>query len=319
MPKILKTSAKVSAAINFLDGFYGSAVGNRCYIGLGDAGGEWAVPLTPDTPTDSYQEEYDFWDNLVGAGQLTSGNNTELVVQKKVWTDGTTYVPFDDTDTSSFTNRDFYVINSADNVYSLTAAGPGNTSPGSEPTHTVGSVVYADGYEWRYMYTIGSGKDVSGTMLSDFWMPVPTPKSVSAWINDSVYEPGAIVSNSNKIYQTTSGGTTSGTNPLDDVGITDWAEVDFAQELGASYVACTISFPDYAGTGNKIPNTTYRQVSLLRNPRATDGSFFTGPWAAKSDLEATPVTKGVVLTVDNRVSITRAEGQTETIRIIMEF
>lgn len=91
--------------------------------------------------------------------------------------------------------------------------------------------------------------------------------------------------------------------------------------LGANYVLAGLTIPDYAGTGDKIPNDEYRQIALMKNPQLSGGGDATGSWYAASDLEnlGGDVSDGVILTIDNRVKITRAEGQSETIVAVLEF
>jgi hypothetical protein len=327
MVAILKSGAKAHAAVNFLDNFYDAGGTDRIYIGLA-APAEWSPdPGVPDTPINSYDEENSFWGNLVGAGEVAQGNDTELVIPRNPWvTAVATFAIYNDATASgagTFIARDFYVTNLEANpkVYACTIVGGGNTA--NEPTHTnPAGVTGGDGYRWEYLFTIGSGEDVSAALLSDSWMPVPTANSTTAWVNSTLYAVGDVVADPitpGKLWQTTAGGTSSGTGVDDDVGVTDWAEVDFAQRLGGFFVACSLAFPDFAGTGNKIANTAYRQVSLLRNPIAVGGGQYAAQWAAPADLEAQPVTRGIFLTLDNRTTLTRALGQTETVRLILEF
>lgn len=334
MPNILKAPAKVQAAKTFLSSFH-DAANDRLYMGLGDAGAEWGTPATPDTPIDSYDEEQDFWQNLIGIGLVSGANDTELVAPRKTWVSGTTYVVFDESDDDGSgtydiaLGRDFYICNteSAPKVYKCITAGGGTST--NEPTHTDPTgVTEADGFEWAYLYTIGAGADVPATLLTTSWMPVPTTaqaysNGLATTIGDMALGDGSGNYKSGVVYQVHA--TTGDTNAadMDSDSNNTWVEFEGEYDVGAFYVGCSISFPDFAGTGNEIGNVAYRQVALVRNPRDNTGAFISDQWrgaAGTGNFEShTTLSRSVVLTLDNRVTITRSTGQTETLRAILEF
>lgn len=337
MPNILKAPAKVNAARNFLLSFYDAANPDRLFVGLADAGGEWAIPASPDAPIDSFEEEKNFWDNLIGVGQVTKATETELVVPRKDWVSAETYVVFNETaDAGSGTfdkanGRDFYVANteSAPKVYYLAAintgaAGYDGTST-NEPTHKDPTgVEELDGYTWAYLYTLGAGADVGTNILTSTWMPVPS--SANAYGNGSNYTQGDIVEGDNstgfyagQFYQVAATlGAANGADMASDTNNT-WIEWKGDQILGAFFVGCTVTFPDEAGTGNEIPSVSYRQVALLRNPLDVSGFRITDQWKGSGFQNSANLSRGVVMTVDNRGTITRSPGQSETVRLILEF
>lgn len=340
MPNILKASAKVHAARNFIKSFYDAGGTDYIYIGLGDHGGEWGTPSAPDAPLDSIDEEQTFWQNLVGVGKLSGVTDTEIVVPRKTWSGGTTYVPFSEsaeTGAGSFDNatgRDFYICNTetSPKVYKCLLAGAGAST--QEPSHKIpeGAVpaptVESDGYQWAYLYTIGAGADVPAALLTASWMPIPV--EAGAYSNGLATIVGQLCTGddssgtygeyySNQIYQCLA--TTGNTNAVtmaEDSNNT-WAEWTAPQQLGGFYAGCSLVFPDYAGTGNEINNVAYRQVALLRNPKTSAGIRMTAQWNGSDFEPFATLTRGVVMTLDNRVTITRAVGQTETVRLILEF
>lgn len=349
MPNILKAPAKVHAAKNFLKSFYDAGGADRIYIGLGNAGGEWSVPASPDVPIDAFQEEQDFWTNCIGMAEILQTTGTELVTLRKDFAIGGQYYEYDplvDTGSGSFdtgTGRDFYVVNTEVNakVYVCQTAGAGVTD--TEPTHTDptgssgatnGQPAGTDGYLWDYLYTIG--KDVSASIVTPTWVTVPTGDLVQAWpgtgqpmsLGDLTFGDGTGNFDVNTIYQCTAqtvpdNATAQATMVLETVNT--YQEWFADQSIGAFYVACQHAFPDYAGTGNKINNVPYRQVALLRNPKDESGvspildARIAAPYHGIADGFQSPLDRGVVLTLDNRVTITRAIGQTETVRLILEF
>jgi hypothetical protein len=96
---------------------------------------------------------------------------------------------------------------------------------------------------------------------------------------------------------------------------------DFGIALGANNVIVGMIMPDYAGTGNKIPNEEYRQIALLKNPQTSGAADCTLDFYAPVDLENVggDISDGILLALDNRVKITRAEGQTETVVSVLKF
>ena len=341
MPNILKAGGKVHAAKNFINNFYDVGGTDRIYIGLGDHGAEWGTPAAPDTPLDSYDEEQDFWANLIGIG-LVGSSGTDLVIPRKTWVSGSTYVVFNEaTEVGSGTfdtalGRDFYICNTESDpkVYKLLTAGGGTST--AMPTHTIpegatpAPTTEADGYQWAYLYTIGATADVKNTLLTTAWMPVPSGSEVQAYSNGLATAVGDLCMGdgtsgtygeyyTDQIYQVQ--GTTGNTNNVsmaEDSNNT-WVEWTGDHQLGAFWAGCSLVFPDYAGTGNIINNVAYRQLALLRNPKNSSGARLTAQWVGAGFEASATLTRGVVMTLDNRTTITRAVGQTETNRLILEF
>jgi hypothetical protein len=92
--------------------------------------------------------------------------------------------------------------------------------------------------------------------------------------------------------------------------------------LGANYVLVGLKFPDYTNTGDVIANEEYRQIALMKNPLEDDDvTPATAQWLAAADMEdiGGDVSDNIILTLDNRVKITRAEGQSETVVAVLQF
>ena len=335
MPNILKAPSKVHAAKAFLKSFYDAGGTDHIYIGLGDAGGEWAVPAAPDVPIDTFEAEENFWANLIGIGEIAQATDTDIVTVRKDWVSGTNYNAYDktvDSGAGSFdtgTGRDFYISNNNVNpkVYRC-VIGFETTAVAStdEPDHNdPKGVVESDGYKWEYLYTVGV--DCHASLATPTWITVPSGDLVGTYSNGMTATLGQLCMgdgsgnyDTGRIYQITAQVIAENvTNGVDMNSDTDntWEEWFADQWLGSFYVSCQLAFPDYAGTGNEINNVAYRQVALLRNPLDNTGARITSQW--KGSGFETALTTGVVLALDNRVTITRAVGQTETVRLILEF
>lgn len=141
---------------------------------------------TPPTPNDDISTEYYSYDELLGAKKITSSDISN-VIQRRTWTSGTTYDMYEhnisasNTANSGATNlfdSNFYVINSANNVYKV-IENDGNTASSNEPTSTSSAIFStADGYRWKFMYSLTTSEATNFT-TTDF-IPVSTDSTVSA-------------------------------------------------------------------------------------------------------------------------------------------
>jgi hypothetical protein len=291
MPSILTNNTKVYSARNFLRNFYDNANENL-YIGVGTANAAWTT--TAPVPENTYQEQKDFWQYLLGVAKVDVINDSEIVVPRKTWQSGASYVVFDDTaesGTGTFdinAGRDFYVVNNTGKVYMCTVAGTSTVEPSHSDTS---GTVESDGVGWKYLYSLGT--DVADTIFSNSqWMPVPT-----------------LVSN---------------THPGASASMASWSEFTGDLDLGAFWAVAAVDLP---GTGDCATEfgtgTSYVQIAALLNPKDNGGNFITQDYSGTQNTNSfeshTTLTKGVVLTIDNRAVISRSASQTETLRVLLEF
>jgi len=133
----------------------------------------WANDSLPNTTIDSLANTNEIWRNLI-AGKKVTGNDVTLVSKRFTWTSGTTYDQYDDTSSILYDgNTKFYVITSNYNVYKCLYNNNGANST-IEPTYTSPGTTSteADGYIWKYMYTLNT-KEIQ-RFLSYDWIPVKT-------------------------------------------------------------------------------------------------------------------------------------------------
>lgn len=183
MAAIVTTNMRVYAANQFISGF--STPGQNLYIFIGrtlpwDQG---AFPYagsndnSPPTPIDcEYEEAVAFRDMM--SAKLISPSMVSLVVPRYDWTSGTVYTQYMNTidlfDPSGGL-APFFVITDALNVYKCLNNNGGVAST-VKPTNTTTNVVTsADGYQWKYMYTVNSA-DVLNFVTNE-WYPVKTLSS----------------------------------------------------------------------------------------------------------------------------------------------
>ena len=144
------------------------------YLGVGRSL-PWDNEASPDTPTVS------LLDNLEARQALQSIKkvaNFIPCVPRYTWTSGNTYIEYDDDD-STLATKQYYVFNSSNNaVYICLKAGSGAST--TEPTGTSTAVpsAGADGYIWKYLYTIDATN--SNKYLTTEYIPVIRDSAVAA-------------------------------------------------------------------------------------------------------------------------------------------
>jgi hypothetical protein len=103
------------------------------------------------SPADTLSGVNDAWANMIGMKRITS-SDISFMVPRYNWQSGQSYVAWDDLDGDIFT-KNFFVVTDDYNVYKCLEAGASTVS--NKPTHTtVNPVRGADGYLWKYMYTV---------------------------------------------------------------------------------------------------------------------------------------------------------------------
>lgn len=110
----------------------------------------WPTENSPPLANTSPAAIYDIWKNMI-AGKRITGNDVYHVIPKITWTSNTSYPAYDNLST----NTNFYVMNSQYSVYKC-ISNNSNSKSNTEPVaiSTTDDLVTADGYVWKYMYTI---------------------------------------------------------------------------------------------------------------------------------------------------------------------
>jgi len=167
MPAIITEEFRLDLAKQFVDQTQGA---QKTYVGIGRATAAWPNDLLPPSPLVTTQEIADAWTNLYGIASIAAAS-ISFVVPKHIWSVSTEYFLFDPTIVDPY-NTTFYVVNRLNEVYEC--VGKVGVTPLSvtEPIgHNNGTVLdTADGYSWRYLYTISSA--AAQTFASVSWLPV---------------------------------------------------------------------------------------------------------------------------------------------------
>tara|TARA_Y100000385_G_scaffold290728_1_gene365125 strand:+ start:10915 stop:12384 length:1470 start_codon:yes stop_codon:yes gene_type:complete len=205
MPAIITNKFRIHNSEQFQESFSESA-GNTYYLALGRPQA-WGTSTRPDgrteyegsdstplTPVDSVGDEFYHFDDFLAAKKVTS-SDISFCVARRNWATGTVYdmyrhdygryvtgstssVQTANSGATSLWDSTFYVLSSDNNVYKC-LDNNGNANSTVEPTGTSTSILStADGYKWKYMYTLSASQQVN--FLSTDFMPVATNSTVSS-------------------------------------------------------------------------------------------------------------------------------------------
>ena len=273
MPAIITNKFRIHNSEQFSESF-SEASGNVYYLGIGRSipfstatrgdsrTDNQGTDVLPITPADNANAESFTYDDLLAVKRVTS-SDVAFVAPRRNWITGTTYDIYrhdygeriTGTTTQQSANSgvfnlfdaNFYVLNSARNVYKC-LDNNNNSASTVEPTGTDTIVLStADAYKWKFMYTL-SASEQSNFLSTDF-MAVSTNSSVSSNAVD-----GAI--DVLKIKTAGSGGTDGTHTNIDIKGDGTGGKVSVTVTSGA-ITAVTVTT---AGTGYTFGTISNAQI-----------------------------------------------------------
>lgn len=171
MPAIVTNNLRIKNADTFAANML--ATPNFIYIGKET---QWNEFDTPDRLIGSDQETFDVYNNMLALKKIEAGS-VQSVTRRIDWKSGTVYDAYDhrvnmfaskNPVTESFYN--FYVLTEEFNVYKCLSNNNGARSTEQPTSQGVSAFQTADGYTWKYMYTIRSGDVLN--FLTTNWMPI---------------------------------------------------------------------------------------------------------------------------------------------------
>ena len=190
MAAIITDQIRILNAKNFVSGVSTSTNSYYSFIGLTnptDIQSDWDT--NPPAPRDSFNEEDDVWDTVVALKKINS-SDVKQVVQKRIWSSGTTYDlyrhdysrsnPAKVSGSTNLYSSFYYVMNSEYRVYICLQNGTDPENPNGKPSldeplftdlEPKSAGTSGDGYIWKYLYTIKPA-DIVKFESTDF-MPVP--------------------------------------------------------------------------------------------------------------------------------------------------
>jgi hypothetical protein len=206
MPSIVTSKFRVHNAEQFVEAF--SETSNSImylFIGKSTAFPDDNAPPTPVNSTANI--EFTPWRDMYGAKRITTADVTHAVPRHD-WTTATVYDQYDDQDTNLL-DDDFYVMTEDYNVYKclFNNSGAGSTT---KPTGVSTSpFTTADGYIWKYMYTVTTAKALK--FLTNDYIPVQTLASDDSTDQWDVQQ--AAVDGGIHVVKVTSGGSAYASAP----------------------------------------------------------------------------------------------------------
>jgi hypothetical protein len=190
MAAIITDQIRILNAKNFVAGVSSSTNSYYSFVGLPnptDIQSDWDT--NPPSPKDNFNEENDYWDTMIALKKINA-SDVRQVVQKRIWSSGTTFDMYrhdysrsNTAKVSGATNlysASYYVLNSDYRVYICLQNGTNPDNENGRPSldeplftdldpRVAGSS--GDGYIWKYLYTI-KPTDIIKFESTDF-MPVP--------------------------------------------------------------------------------------------------------------------------------------------------
>lgn len=274
MSAIITTKFRYQNAKTLIDGLSGN-LSDVYYLGIGRAF-PWTADSLPPTPTDVQSSEYDGLRNLLALKKLASTNISHAIPRYN-WISGATYSEYDDQD-SALSTKQYYVVTDELNVYKCIKAGTSGSSIKPTGSSIYMGAVLADGYQWKYMYTL-SGADVAKFNTSSFIAvkKLETDDDSLQWDVQQAALPGAI-----QRIKITSGGSGYTSKPTvtitgdgigasviaADVTLTGGVVTEIAMHslrVGSGYTTATVSFS--GGTP-----TTPATARAIISPKGGHGS-----------------------------------------------
>ena len=204
MPAIITDKFRIHNSEQFQESF-SEASANVYYLGIGrpqafatstradSRTNNEGTDAAPITPVDSIDAQTITFDDMLAAKKIAS-SDVEFVVPRRNWTSGTVYDYYrhdygqritgtttaqtSNSGASNLYDATFYVLTAARNVYKCLDNNSGATST-VEPTGTSTTILStADGYKWKYMYTLSASQQAN--FLSTDFMAVATDSTVAA-------------------------------------------------------------------------------------------------------------------------------------------
>jgi len=207
MASLVTSKFRVHNAQQFAEAF--SETSNTVmylFVGKNNA---WTNDNSPPTPVNSTANvEYTPWRDMYAVKRITTSDVTHAIPRYD-WTSGTVYDQYDDQDTNLIESDDFYVMTEDYNVYKClfnASAAASTTKPTGVSTSPFTA---ADGYIWKYMYTVTTAKALK--FLTNDYIPVQTLASDGG--EDQWDVQTAAVDGGIHVVKVTAGGTGYATAP----------------------------------------------------------------------------------------------------------
>ena len=257
MASIVTSKFRVHNAQQFVESF-AEAANTTMYLFVGK-NTTFPDDNNPPTPVNSTANiEFTPWRDMFGAKRIQSTDVTHAV-ERYNWTSGTVYDAYDDQDTN-LVDDDFYVLTEDYNVYKC-LFNAGGTASTTKPTG-VSTLQFttADGYIWKYMYTVTTSNALK--FLTNDYIPIQTLTSDDG--SDQWDVQAAAIDGAIHVIKVTAGGSGYATAPAVTItgdGISATANSTITANVvtavtvtnvGTGYTKATVTFASGAATATAI-------------------------------------------------------------------
>ena len=176
MAAIITSNFRTENANNFRDAIVNTDNSVYLFVGKSDA---WSDVITDNTdteapnPADNIVNVNDAWQNAIAMKRATASDVINIIPRHD-WVSGNFYPAWDDADTDVY-STDFYIITDEFKVYKCIKAPANESGSTVKPTQTnVNPTAEADGYIWKYMFTVFTTEATK--FLTNSYIPVKTVK-----------------------------------------------------------------------------------------------------------------------------------------------
>ena len=136
----------------------------------------WTDENNPETAINTTEYIKKFHREMILGKRIHSSDVSNLV-DRHFWVSGTVYAQYDDTDAELF-SKEFYIVNGSENVYKCLYNNGGAESIVEPTTISTNKFQTADGYIWKYMYSIGTANNTK--FSTSAFIPVDANSTVSS-------------------------------------------------------------------------------------------------------------------------------------------
>lgn len=144
---------------------------------------EWPDETNPDIAYNTTDAINGFHREMI-LGKRIKAADVAPLIKRYFWTSGTVYAQYDDTDGQLY-SKQFFVVNGSEQVYKCLFNNNGANSTVEPTTVSTDKFQTADGYIWKYMFTISTANNTK--FSTGTYVPVDTNNSVvSAASNGSI-------------------------------------------------------------------------------------------------------------------------------------
>lgn len=219
----------------------------------------WANDAAPNATNTFTVTSYDVWRNMIG-GKRVTGNDMRHVIPRYNWANNTLYDTYHHNRNLYMDNVRFYVVTADWNVYKCLSNNNGANSIVKPTSVSTSPVQTADGYIWKYMYTVSAAEQLNYTTYS--YMPVKTltadDNSLQFRVQDEAI-PGALhtihilnggenYTNANLIYLTITGDG-SGANAFVRTNASNMISEVVVDDVGQNYTFANVVINQTSGSG----------------------------------------------------------------------